>query len=240
MELVIDIGNSSAKIALYDSKKIVERFCFEDFTTTRAAEILCRHQNIDSSILSTTREHDVQLESFLSTRLRKFVVFDPATTPTPLKNCYFTPRTLGADRLAAAVAAWQVFPDCDILVFDMGTALTIDFVSCKGEYLGGNIAPGLDMRFDILHRATAKLPRCRIEDYDESQGLGNDTQSAILGGVVDGIRYEIQGYINRNPDAKIFFTGGDALYFEKRIKNPIFADYDAVLNGLHAILNYYA
>lgn len=240
MELIIDIGNSSAKIALYDSKKVVERFYFENFTTIEASEILDRYKKIGSSILSTTRAHDMQLEKILDERLEKFIIFDPATTPTPLKNCYLTPATLGSDRLAAAVAAWQVFPQCDILIFDMGTAITIDFVSHRGEYLGGNIAPGLDMRLDALHNATAKLPRCIIEDYDPQKEFGNDTQSAILGGVVDGISYEIQGYIAKNVGAKIFFTGGDALYFEKRIKNPIFADYDAVLNGLHTILNYYA
>lgn len=238
MDLIIDIGNSTAKIALYDTDKVVERFCYDDLRVSHLEAIFEKSNDIERGILSTTRLHDERLESFLREKLRRFVIFDPASTPTPLQNRYRTPETLGADRLAASVAAWSQFKGQNIVVFDLGTAITVDFVSAKGEYLGGNISPGLAMRLDALHRLTDRLPLCAVEDFVDSQNYGVDTQSAILQGVVRGICYEIESYIEQNEGAKIFFTGGDALYFEKRIKNTIFADHDAVLKGLSIVLDF--
>ncbi|MEG0163518.1 MAG: type III pantothenate kinase [Mucinivorans sp.] len=242
MDLVIDIGNSKAKIALYDEKTVVERFCFDQLALSDVASILASHPDVDQAIVSTTRRRDLQLEFFLTNTLAKVVLFDPATTRTPLCNCYRTPHTLGGDRFAAAVAAWNRFPGCEIVIFDFGTALTIDRVNAAGEYLGGNISLGMAMRFMALNNNTDCLPLCNADNYSTEDRFGTDTYSAIMLGVTGGILMEVEGYIayltKQNPQIKIFFTGGDALYFEKRIKNTIFVEYDAVLNGLHLILNY--
>lgn len=237
MDLVIDIGNSAAKIALFDPKgQMVVRYTYEQFGSEQVAELL-RENTIERAILASTRNPDAALEQFLRQKIKRVVVFDPASTPTPLKMGYQTPETLGADRLAAAVAAWEQFPNQDIWVVDCGTAITIDFVSKKGVYEGGNISAGLYLRLSALHEKTARLPLCSI---DRATGalIGVDTQSAIVQGALWGVVHEIEGYAARKPDAKLFFTGGDVVYFEKQIKNPIFADSDAVLKGLYAVLNF--
>ena len=235
MDLVIDIGNSRAKVAWFDGAgQIVGRASFDEFGVAEAQGLL---EGVDRAILASTRTADAELEAFLAQKLEKFVVFRPRKTPTPLKIAYRTPETLGADRLAAAVAAWGRFPDQDIWVVDCGTALTIDFVSKEGVYEGGVISAGLAMRLSALHERTARLPLCSPDEATD-QMLGTDTRSALVQGAVWGIVHEIEGYAARTPGAKIFFTGGDAVYFEKRIRTAIFADADAVLNGLHAALTY--
>lgn len=240
MDLVIDIGNSSTKIALYDKHTVVERFSYDVLLPDSLLSIFEGRPKIERAIISTTRKADTALESILEQNVATVVVFDPARTPTPLVNLYRTPHTLGADRLAAAVAAWQEFPGSEILIFDIGTAMTIDRVSKRGEFLGGNISPGLRMRLAVLNSSTANLPLVEVQQEFEGGVFGCDTQSAILNGVVSGMCFEIDGYIAQNEGCKIFFTGGDALFFEKRIKKPIFANYDAVLHGLHIILDHYA
>jgi len=148
----------------------------------------------------------------------------------------------GADRLAAAVGANTIYPNSDILIVDFGTAITIDVVS-GGEFLGGNITPGAAIRFKALHHFTKKLPLCSLND-NPTELFGNTSVSAIECGVVNGIVYEIEGYIRdlqrKYSDLRIIFTGGDSNFFAKRLKNTIFATYDLVAYGLNRILEYNA
>ena len=129
------------------------------------------------------------------------------------------------------------------MLADCGTAITVDMVSAAGEFLGGNISPGAASRFRALHEYTCSLP-LRALRPGETELLGRDTFSAIESGVIDGIVYEIEGYIGRlsarYPDLRIIFTGGDGNFFAKRVKNPIFATYDLVVYGLNRILEYNA
>jgi type III pantothenate kinase len=167
--------------------------------------------------------------------VKKVIAFNPKT-PVPIKNCYATPETLGVDRLAAAVGANYLFPATDCLIFDCGTAITIDFVSQNGEFLGGNISPGLQTRFKALNTFTSKLP---LEDIAENvPTMGTTTATAIQAGVLNGISYEIETYIDRNPHCTIIFTGGDAFFLVKNIKNSIFVICNLVMIGLNRIVNY--
>lgn len=160
----------------------------------------------------------------------------------PIRNAYGTPATLGADRLAAAVGASLVAAGRDALVVDFGTAITVDYVSGDGTYRGGAISPGMRMRFEALHRFTARLPLCG--ETDEERLYGTTTQSCIEQGVMNGIAFEIEGYIGRfrrqNADICVIFTGGAAKNFAKRIKNAIFADCELVFLGLNRILEFNA
>ncbi len=145
------------------------------------------------------------------------------------------------DRLAAAVGATTLYPGRDLLIVDMGTAITIDLVE-GGVYRGGNISPGMNMRFRALHDYTARLP---LESAtDEIMTLGNTTSTAVGQGVMQGIVNEIEGYIEsfskKNREISTIFTGGDAKRFVKRIKNAIFADCELVVCGLNRILDYNA
>jgi type III pantothenate kinase len=156
---------------------------------------------------------------------------------------YKTPNTLGADRLAGAVGATVLFPDENNLVIDMGTCITLDFVNKDGEYKGGAILPGISMKFKALHTFTNKLPLLSTENLvDTANIIGNDTQSSIILGVINATCYELEGFVDRYIDTfgpiNIIFTGGDAIYFEKRVKFPNFVNSNLLLIGLNKILNY--
>lgn len=163
-----------------------------------------------------------------------------ASTPIPIKNCYKTPQTLGTDRLAVAVAAAIQFPKKDVLIIDSGTCITFELVTALGEYLGGNISPGINMRLKALNHDTGQLP------LEESKGnipdLGYNTETAIRSGVINGIKYEIEGYIHslrkKYPSLLILLTGGNHFNFDSQLKSDIFADKFLVLRGLNYILRY--
>lgn len=170
----------------------------------------------------------------------KIVYFD-SSTRIPIKNLYRTPRTLGADRLAAAVGAYSESNGHDALVVDMGTAINYELVAAKGEYLGGNISPGIEMRLKALHEFTAKLPK--VDKDGEKPFFGVDTETAIRCGVLDGVRHEIEGFIKelivKYPYLVVFLTGGNTFDFDSSIKKRIFVDRYIVLKGLNRILKDY-
>lgn len=171
-------------------------------------------------------------------------------TPVPIRNLYRTPQTLGTDRLAAAVGAYFQAASKGVsrpsLIVDAGTAITYDFVTADGCFLGGNIAPGLEIRFRALHEFTARLPLCQPHAEYESNvtdiRLGDDTESAIQHGVAYGVQLEISGYIRhfvlKYPNLAVFFTGGYRFDFDDQLKNRIFVDEFLVLKGLDLILQH--
>jgi type III pantothenate kinase len=208
----------------------------------RAADLqvlLRDYPDIANTIISTVRMEKPSFAGLLLDRGVRVLLLDHLT-PLPIRNCYATKETLGYDRIASAVEANARFPDQDILIIDIGTAITIDFISSENEFLGGNISPGLRMRFRSLHEYTGRLPL--VEPADQDALLGDDTERAIRAGVQNGIIFELDGYINeqkkRYPRLKVLMTGGDAVFFDKKLKNSIFVDLNLNLFGLHRILEY--
>ena len=241
MNLIIDIGNSRAKAVVMDGDALVKEYVAEAFNASLFEEIMEAYPTIERAIIASTRGDELSAKEVAETRLSRVVIFKPATTPIPLENHYYTPETLGADRLAAAIGAQALHPNADIMIVDFGTAITIDFVE-GGAFKGGNISPGVTTRFRALADYTACLPRCYATE--EVLDYGRTTKEAIEQGVMRGIEQEIRGYIEpfmqKNGEKCIIFTGGDAKYFVKRIKNTIFADCEPVIFGLNRILNYNA
>ena len=166
------------------------------------------------------------------------IVWFNNSTPCPLKIKYGTPGTLGPDRIAAAVGAWDEAPGRNILVIDAGSAITYDIVDNKGNFLGGNIAPGIKMRLRSLHEFTDRLPMV-VKDGDVPF-IGYDTETAIRSGVITGICHEIEGYIRaareKFGEVFVFLTGGDGISLKNNIKSSIFADKFLVAKGLNRIL----
>ncbi len=242
MNLVIDIGNTFAKTAVTDRGEIVSKNVAQELNCPAIRDLLRAYPDIDRAILSTTRHPNETTEDYLRQQVAQFMRFEPGT-PVPLANLYATPQTLGADRLAAAVGAWEVAPGRELLIIDLGSAITIDRVSAAGEYLGGNISPGMAMRFEALHRLTDRLPLC-VAPSEAAVLTGNTTRQAIESGVVLGIIHEIEGYIARlgekNSALTVFFTGRDANFFADKVKKPIFVSNDLVIKGLNRILEYNA
>ena len=241
MNLAIDIGNSFAKLAIIDQGQVVDFLKTENLDIPYLEEILTHYPTIDAAILASSRPSDEEVEHWLKDRMKRFIRFD-SQVEVPIRNAYRTPQTLGSDRLAAAVGAHALYPGSPVLVVDFGTAITIDLVSAQGEFLGGNISPGAMTRFKALHHFTKKLPLCGLTE--ETVLLGGDSFEAIESGVINGIVYEIEGYIRelkqKYDGLRIIFTGGDGNFFAKRLKNPIFATYDLVAYGLNRILEYHA
>jgi type III pantothenate kinase len=161
-------------------------------------------------------------------------------TPIPIRNLYRTPQTLGVDRLAAVIAAYTTKPHHPALVIDAGTCITYDFIDEHGQYQGGNISPGMEMRLKALHEFTSKLPK--IEVSGETPDYGYSTETAIRSGVIRGIEHEISGYIQHlkknYPSLLVFLTGGNEFSFDTNLKSGIFADGFLVLKGLNRILDY--
>ena len=239
MNLVVDIGNSFIKVAVVEQDDVLIVRRFSSVEELQQSSIMEEFPQLQRAIVaSTSITTDGVAEILLGWGL--CVLEMTAQTPVPIGNAYHTPSTLGVDRLAAAVGAVEMVGQ-DCLIVDFGSAITIDLVE-GGVFKGGNISPGVAMRFRALHDYTKRLPIC--EPTDEILEVGCSTQSAIVQGVMQGITNEIEGYISyfyaKNVKLSLIFTGGDAKYFVKRIKNAIFAKYDLVICGLNRILEYNA
>lgn len=241
MNLTIDMGNTRVKYAVFDGGAVVSDGCSEEFDEAVIDRILAAHPGITQAIVATTRGPVDDTVALVRRRIGRCLRLSPQL-PLPIRNGYATPETLGEDRLAAAVGAASLYPGRNLLIVDFGTAITIDEVTADGVFRGGNISPGVQMRFRALHDYTAVLPLC--EASEDRILLGRSTVEAIRQGVMNGIAFEIEGYIARLApeidDLSIIFTGGDAKFFVKRIKNTIFAHCDLVFLGLNRILEYNA
>lgn len=237
MNLCIDQGNSSVKYGVFDNATLIDVNKSENFGIEEIGELFSRFE-IVNCILSTVKDIEPDFINFLSSKCRKLLILD-TNVELPFTNLYQTPETLGKDRLAAVAGAWSEMPDNDLLVIDAGTAVTYDFINSSGEYLGGNISPGLEMRAKALNYYTARLPLVDIPD-DISAGFGFNTVTALKNGVWMGLLFEIQGYIEslkvKFPKLSVFLTGGSSIYFESQLKNPIFVNSNLVLSGLNRIL----
>ena len=193
----------------------------------------------DACILSNVGAIDLTIIDALMHKSALFMELT-ASTPIPVCNMYKTPESLGNDRLAAIIGAYSLFPGRDVLVFDAGTALTIDFLDKDGNYHGGNISPGLNMRFRALHDYTKKL--FLQTQTDDFQTLGDTTASAIVSGVQNGMIFEMNNYINhfveKYPDLITILTGGDVNFFVNKINSCIFAAPNLVFIGLEKIIKF--
>lgn len=238
MKLIIDIGNTLVKIALMRSPEDMKLFSFQELTMNDIRDIEAS-ADIDGVALCSVRERDTRLIDYFKGRYAEFLEIT-ASTPMPISINYKTPHTLGVDRLMAAVGARYYNTEDDLLVCDFGSAITYDFVSAEGEFSGGNIAPGASLRFRSLNEFTKKLPLCSLEETVPL--LGEDTRSAISAGVVHGILYEINGYLEYFKSQKktfsVFFTGGDGKYFADKLKKPIFVKSYLTITGMYVVLNY--
>lgn len=232
--ILIDIGNSTyCKLAVSVSgRNLSVRRVLRERLRDAVGDVLKEGGKADTVCISSVAEWDRDLEAWLRDRCRKYISLD-ASTPVPLKLDYSTPFTLGPDRIAAAVGAQALFPDEDCVIFDFGTAITIDFLSASGVFRGGNISLGMSMRFNAIHHYTSRLPL--VSPSLPLRQEGKSTAEAINNGVILGIMFEVERYINNNPGSRFIFTGGDALFFAKKLKTPIFVVCNLVLTGLSKI-----
>lgn len=239
MKLVVDIGNSLIKSAVFDGNMIVRKISLSEIELDLFNKLFSEY-SIESGILSSVRDDITDFGDFLSSKTKFYIL--GTETKLPFKNRYSTPKTLGHDRIAGIAAASIMFHGKNVLVIDAGTSLTFDFLNSKNEYLGGAISPGLSMRFKALNKLTGKLPLIKFNSTKLPELIGNSTKNSILSGVVHGFVKEIEGIIKEYKSLynqlEIIVTGGDHKYFDKLLKYKTFAAPNLVLEGLKGILDF--
>lgn len=239
MNLIIDIGNTCVKLVCFNEGKVVEEQR-TDKDDVAALQSFCNRYPFSRGICSSVSDISEEYSAALSSLPFSMMVFKSGVTRVPIINKYSTPLTLGSDRLAAVVGANWLQPGRDVLVIDIGTCVTFDFINSSGEYLGGNISPGPTMRLKALNHFTARLPL--VERRGDTPDFGTDTTTAIRSGVMNGIKYEIEGYIHsflaKYPQLFVYLTGGVHLNLQFSENLSIFADDFIVPKGLNRILEY--
>lgn len=217
--LTIDNGNTSVKVAFFIGTELVatNRFMRRD---VRLLDRFISTYKPDSAIMCSTASSEASqcVEELINQRCSR-VMNLTHETPMPISLGYRTPQTLGRDRIATAVGAWSIAQGGDVLVIDAGTAITYDLVTADGCFVGGNIAPGLGLRFKSLHEHTGRLP---LVDADgDTPVMGYDTQTAIRSGVLLGLLGEIRSCIATlkmsHPGMAVFLTGGDGSLLHSRL-----------------------
>jgi type III pantothenate kinase len=240
-QLVIDIGNTLIKIAIFDGDNLVEAGHYTTVNKTLLSQLLGKH-TIAIAILSSVKREPENWLNDLEKQVQ--VIHFDRSMARSIHNHYRTPQTLGLDRLAAVVGAQYLYPGVDNLVIDAGTCITYDGIDAEANYYGGSISPGLNMRYKALQHYTSVLPLVNAENTF-SQYYGDDTVTAIRSGVQNGIFYEVQGFIQsyskQEKHLNIILTGGDSVFLDTVLKNSIFAGYIKtepylVLKGLNAAI----
>ncbi|MGY5848120.1 type III pantothenate kinase [Salegentibacter sp. HM20] len=239
MNLIVDVGNSFVKLAVFQnySLKHSSKCRREDFF--EKTEILLKDwPQLSQAILSWTVKEVAEEAGFLEKRLNLHKLTSDCRLP--FKNSYATPNSLGKDRIALVAAAVKEFPGKNCLVIDAGTCVTYDFKTSAEEYLGGAISPGLNMRFEAMHKFTGNLPLLKAED--ETKLLGTNTIDCMQSGALNGLVFEINSFVDaymaEYKHLTIILTGGDYQILSKRVKNGIFANPNFLLEGLNHILEF--
>jgi type III pantothenate kinase len=241
MNLLIDIGNTQVKLALASDGEIHPLQSGYIGECESINMLIKANPGINNCIVVKSGAFPKGWEEELNNFFPGYIELKH-TTPLPIEIVYETKESLGMDRIASAVGASYIFPGKNILVIDTGTAITVDFINDEKKYLGGNIIPGMAIRFKALHEYTNRLPLVKAKN--EFPLLGNSTETAIRAGVLNGIIFEIEGYIdelkNKYPQLTVVMTGGDAEFFAKHIKSNIFVDLNLIFAGLNRIIEYNA
>ncbi|MDT8401901.1 MAG: type III pantothenate kinase [Bacteroidales bacterium] len=240
MNLAIDIGNSSCKAGIYmaGKKEYVKYAACRDISFV---EEFISHHDIDRAILSSVRRENRSFRELLDDKGIETLILSHQT-PLPFKMSYESPETLGTDRLAAVAGAHNMFGKSNVLVIDAGTAVTYDLLESGSVYAGGNISPGLELRFKALNEFTGRLPL--VSKADSFGNLGVNTVDAIRSGVQTGLVFEINEYIRtlkkKYGKLKVIITGGDGKFLAGKLETGFILEPHLVLDGLNYILDYNA
>ena len=234
--LLIEIGNTALKASWSEGMTLGKIFRYQGEKMLEYVHSLVRDSRPEVMVISSSIAITDKEEAYLSSMCGHLVLMDPGRTS--VQKAFSLPEYLSPDRTASVIATRFLFKGRGCLIFDFGTMISVDIIEPDGEYVGGNISLGLRTRFKAVNRYSRNLPL--VDDPDTIMQAGTSVRSSIESGVVSGIMFEIQGYVSLFPEKQIVFTGGDSLYFVKRMKNSIFAVCNLVLMGLALISNEYA
>jgi len=234
MNIVLDVGNTYIKAAAFEGEQLLWANIFAD---AEAIFIKVKEKQPQHVFISSVRSEN----EFYGLKEHTNVLYLTAERKLPIEIAYKTPNSLGSDRIAAAVGATVLFPQQNTLVFDIGTCLTHGIIDAQHTYYGGSISPGVQMRLKSLAHFTQKLPLLEFPEI-KIEITGNSTTESIYSGVLNGIQFEMEGFIafyqNKYQSLNVLLTGGSTPLFEKRLKEYIFVVPELNLIGLNRILNY--
>ncbi len=232
--ICFDFGNTRLKAAVFNDDIFAEEIILPDYETATIEALLAAHQP-QKTILSSVVEHNAAIEPVLAAKtiFHKLSHLTKANFTTPVGK----PETIGADRLALSAAAVHFYPGKNNLVIALGSCITYNFINQYNEFIGGSISPGMEMRFKSMQVFTAKLPLVQ-KDWNFPL-IGYDTKTNLQSGVIAGLAYEIDGFIDaysaKYDNFNVVLTGGDTSYFAGQLKNKIFADPYFLFKGLYAL-----
>jgi len=237
LNLILDIGNTRTKIGVFSGHRLLKKMIWNQWTLRHVKELI-EQKNINRVALSSVSDPKKSADNFFKKHF--YYINLNANTALPIKNHYKTPQTLGKDRLAAVVGAFAEYPNQHNLVIDAGTCIKYDLITADGDYYGGSISPGIEMRLKAMHHFTAKLPLVKRGNLRTL--VGKNTKTALqtggqLGAIAEAIGF-ISWYKEKYGQINVILTGGDANFFAKKLKTPIFVNQNLVLTGLNKILNY--
>lgn len=229
--LIVDIGNTALKAAWSEGVTLGKTFRYQGERIIDYILSLTVKVKPSVMVISTVRDLDARDVSRLENECSRLVLMDRSHTDE--NTSHMLPSFLTPDRAASIVASRYLFRNRGCTIFDLGTTLTIDFLDSAGNYDGGCISPGCRTRFKSINRYSKSLPLIDTPEVIEERGTS--LSSSVASGVIKGMMFEIDGYISQYPENIVVFTGGDAIYFAKRMKNSIFVVCNLVLIGLALI-----
>lgn len=237
MNLIIDVGNTLIKLAVFENNSLISKVnSTQKEFENNFQKITDEYKNISDVIISSVGNFSEKEILFIQKKYQTIILTHQ--TKIPFINKYKTPETLGVDRIALVSSAAIQYPKKNVLVIDVGSCITCDFLNSKNEYLGGSISPGIDLRYQALHNYTDKLPLLKPKSFNNF--LGNTTKSSMHIGVIQGVVNEIDGFIAvyklKHKELTVILTGGGAHYLVDSLKNDIFANSNFLLEGLNYIL----
>ncbi len=239
MNLIVDIGNTSTKLAVFKGNKKISSARINDLSCEEFEQKLT-DKRLEKVIVSSVKRLPHFVTDLLVSHI-PFVHILSHKSKLPFSINYQTPETLGTDRIAGVAGAYNLFPGDDILIVDAGTAITYDFLNGT-KYKGGNISPGIEMRFKALHKFTSRLPILSLREHYSSPGV--NTHDAILAGVINGSIYEINEYIRtfekKHKKSRIILAGGDSEFLKDKLIRKVTYMPEIVIDGLNYILEYNA
>lgn len=209
--LTIDQGNSSVKAVVWRHGQPIDTLRLPQLAIEELLPLLERHE-IEGCAFCSVAHNDAKFLETLRRLVDGRLVVLTAALPLPIEVMYGSRQSLGNDRVAAAVGAVSLYPGEALVVVDAGTAVTVDFIAPDGAFLGGNIAPGMNLRLESLHKATSRLPL--VEAEGPLPPFGTDTATAIRCGVLRGMAAEIVAAYNlaaeRYGCRRVVMAGADA------------------------------
>ena len=233
--LLIEIGNTAVKAAWSDRMTLGKTFRYQGEKSMEFILSLTKKEKPAVMVVSSVYPLSDQDITVLEAECEKLLILDRNHKELLIERGL--PAYLSYDRAASILASRYLFRGKGCTIVDFGTIMSVDFTSGEGQYQGGNISLGCRTRFKAINRYSRALPLVDTPDNPDTVGQGE--VSSIESGVVSGIVFEIEGYLNLHPENITVFTGGDANYFAKRMKSSIFVICNLVLMGLALIADEY-